>query len=527
MHFFKTTEAEIAFSYPWSYNDHLQLLEKLRLSAICQGIYFYKENIINSLEGRRCDLLTITSFTGMTEEREERIPLLFPEQSVERAQKFVGKPIVIITARVHPGETPGSFVMNGFLYFIMSDDPRAISLRDNFVFKIIPMLNPDGVYRGYYRTDTRGINLNRFYTNPSLADHPTVFAVRELVMTYHRENKDQIYLYVDLHGHATKKGCFIYGNYLDFPRQIETCLFAKLMALNCVNFDFEGSNFTEKNMHAKDKRGLSKDGSGRVALFKSANLVRCYTLECNYNSGRLINQILPSGLEENPESLNDSEMYKNGPPVYTMPIFEDVGKAIGISLLDTAYLNNNSRVLPSDPGLKQLRVDVASFISTQIPFRFDPNIKKASKSQEDLENFIKNGCKPPKLDSRPKLKKITEETKPQKRYIRITESSAASSERLSKSKKSSLVESPKKEAAEIKPKQLSVVPVKNYTFPKPPKVDNQNILQLPRGRSKLRAIGQHKTSKSLSTKRGDSGYERNKSFEREPMLLTVMEAAGE
>ena len=27
-------------------------------------------------------------------------------------------------------------------------------LRDRFVFKIVPMLNPDGVYRGYYRLDT-------------------------------------------------------------------------------------------------------------------------------------------------------------------------------------------------------------------------------------------------------------------------------------------------------------------------------------------------------------------------------------
>ena len=86
---------------------------------------------------------------------------------------------------MHPGETPSSYVFKGFLDFITrGDDPRAAALRDRFVFKLIPLLNPDGVKRGHYRTDQRGVNLNRVYLDPSPELHPTIFAAKSLI-AYH------------------------------------------------------------------------------------------------------------------------------------------------------------------------------------------------------------------------------------------------------------------------------------------------------------------------------------------------------
>ncbi len=64
-----------------------------------------------------------------------------------------------IHARTHPGETPGNFMLEGLIDFLLSEDITAINMREKFIFHIVPMHNPDGVYTGNYRTNPHSINL--------------------------------------------------------------------------------------------------------------------------------------------------------------------------------------------------------------------------------------------------------------------------------------------------------------------------------------------------------------------------------
>ena len=95
--------------------------------------------------------------------------------------------------------------------------------------------------------------------------------------------RGELAFYIDCHGHATKRGCFLYGNGLPPERQLETVLYAKLVALNSRFFDFGGCVFYLKN-NKKDKAGETRR-SGRVAVYKMTDMTYCYTLECNYNMG--------------------------------------------------------------------------------------------------------------------------------------------------------------------------------------------------------------------------------------------------
>ena len=65
--------------------------------------------------------------------------------------------------------------------WLLSDDPEADEIRDKFIVKVIPMLNPDGVIHGNYRVSLLGVDLNRRWRKPSKFMHPTVYYAKQII----------------------------------------------------------------------------------------------------------------------------------------------------------------------------------------------------------------------------------------------------------------------------------------------------------------------------------------------------------
>ena len=104
--------------------------------------------------------------------------------------------------------------MKGFIDFLLSNIEEANILRKHFVFRIIPMLNPDGVVYGNYRCSLIGCDLNRKWKSPDRIFQPTIYYAKKIIrsMTEDRE----LAFFCDLHAHSIQKDIFMYGCSFNF-----------------------------------------------------------------------------------------------------------------------------------------------------------------------------------------------------------------------------------------------------------------------------------------------------------------------
>jgi len=126
----------LAHGRPYTYTNYLN-----DLSVWQQSPYVIVTEIGNSVNGRPMHLLTIKD----------------PNSPINEADKQVHW----LNARDHPMEPEGSRMVKGIIEFLIGDSDEAKLIRMSSIFKIVPMMNPDGVYEGWTTANAQLCNINR------------------------------------------------------------------------------------------------------------------------------------------------------------------------------------------------------------------------------------------------------------------------------------------------------------------------------------------------------------------------------
>ena len=93
------------------------------------------------------------------------------------------KKLVWIHGRIHPSETPGSWLLDGLVEKLTSDDVESGELRRKIDFYIMPFANPDGVANALSRSNITGVNQE---INFGRSDDSTVVEVKAIKKNFER-----------------------------------------------------------------------------------------------------------------------------------------------------------------------------------------------------------------------------------------------------------------------------------------------------------------------------------------------------
>jgi hypothetical protein len=173
-HTFTQDSVFVAWIIPYQYS----FLESYLDNKDASNLPYYNRSIIgHSLEGRNIELITITN---------DSIPL---------NEK---KSVWIMTGQ-HPCEKNSQWQTCYMMDFLLNaTDKTAQTYRDKYVFKIFPMINPDGIYHGFNRFNAHLIDLNREWDDAPYDYEPEIAIVFDYIKDWIKSGKD-IDVLIDQH----------------------------------------------------------------------------------------------------------------------------------------------------------------------------------------------------------------------------------------------------------------------------------------------------------------------------------------
>ena len=284
------TPIYFALCFPYTYSALQEYLYKL--STIKTNKHKLKFSTLNkTICGNPLDILYITNFTS--------------------SSTISARQSIIFTARVHPGETSGSYVIESVINNLLNNSEESNNLLNKYIFKIIPMLNPDGVIHGHYRNNILGKDLNRMWQDPRDNVTPTIYYLKKLISI----NKP--YFFCDFHGHSNMPNCALYccsppkkkkNKFFNMPNGMKSYHFYEEKVFMRI-FE-EEANYYQKSGE-KYNLQKSKLKSARGVIYNEFNIYYSYALETglmakwnkqnvinNINNNNLIVQLEPSTINE-------------------------------------------------------------------------------------------------------------------------------------------------------------------------------------------------------------------------------------
>jgi murein tripeptide amidase MpaA len=161
----------VAHVTPYTRKDLVAMLDSFRKSP-----YLKEKSVGRTVEGREIPLLTITN-PQIPETKKRVIWLMF---------------------RQHAWETYSSWAGDGAVRFLLSKDERAARIRDQFIYKIFPLTDPDGVAEGGVRFNRNGYDLNRNWDTPDPQRMPEIWAQRRATLDW-VDSGHRLDLFLSLH----------------------------------------------------------------------------------------------------------------------------------------------------------------------------------------------------------------------------------------------------------------------------------------------------------------------------------------
>ena len=364
-----------SFCFPWSYEKNELFLKYIKENIKDKSIYYHDEILTLSKEKRKIHLLTITSTKNIINNKKEpNLNGLFYDKN--RCNLAIhDKHIIFITARVHPGETPGTHMFNGILKTLIDNENQMNKiLLDNFIFKLIPIINVDGVSNGYFRLNSEGYNLNRCYLGPSQKINPENFAITKLF--YYYSTNFKVRYYFDLHADMNTRGVYTFGNALKvFEEHVENVLFSFIFKINSSHVDFSHCIFTQRSMGSKAKNDLQgKEATSRVQFYQKTGLIHTYTVESTYYKGK----------------FNKNNIEDESGEIYLIKDFEKTGSDLLKSILDYEKLSLSDNLLRSEyQTLENARKHIAQIVKfNEERFKFDFGLKDFINNIEEKKKWM-------------------------------------------------------------------------------------------------------------------------------------------